>query len=486
MNSIEKELPNAPDAERAIVGALIINPDLAHDTIPNLCVDDFYNSINKAILIGIREMLDAGDEIDPVLLAGNLRDKGTVHDPFSVINDLTYGLPHVLRLHPYIRRVKEKARARALIKKANEVGARIIDDGGDNLDEIAHWASATFDELVEQTSSPTTPLFTSFAEFMHRQFTDGETLAFNAGRGEVALIQSVTNRGKSTLIRNAALALATGGELPPVVVSGAPRKVLLLNFEGAGERFQRDLEVMTRDFTCSEIELVRANLFPVHAPSINDEPFTLSRHLPLLKAHARRLKPDVIIIDTAAAAFEIRNENDNAEIQAVMKALIGLARKIICLVCLIHHIGKAKMEEGKAREAAHRGRGASAWADFGTTIFNLQADADHHDGVILECAKRKDGENYERLLILNRETRWFTMSDEVCQRPPTNYELVVEAVKSVNRPMKRSEINDALFERVPKSTITRCIQEAVRKGDILKVGHGLYRFNENAHHLTLI
>jgi RecA-family ATPase len=160
----------------------------------------------------------------------------------------------------------------------------------------------------------------------------------------------------------------------PLVERGTPRRVLLLNLEGSGSRFQSDLRVMTRDF--SEIELTTQNFFPTHAPVIGDEPLSLSRHMKLMEAHARRVKSDDIIIDTASAAFSLRNENDNSEVaNSVMKPLVKLARRLNCLVILIHHIGKAKLEEGSTREQAHRGRGASAWGDFSTSIFNLEADA---------------------------------------------------------------------------------------------------------------
>jgi RecA-family ATPase len=475
MDTLEKELPNVPDAERAILAGALLNPALAHEAILKLCADDFYQPTHRAIFSAIREMQKAGQEVDPILLAGYLRNEGISSVGLGEINNLTYGVPHRFRLDAYIKQVKEKAWLRACMKTASEILA-CVNDGGEHPEEIAQRAAMSFDQIAQKSGSSNTPLITSYAEFMQHQYTDGEVIAFHASRGEIVLIQSITNQGKTTMIRNSALALATGGELAPVVERGRPRTVLLLNFEGAGARLQRDLEVMTRDFTSSEIDLVRANLFPVHAPVVNGEPLTLSRHLPLLQAHAQRLMPDVIIIDTASAAFNVRNENDNAEIQGVMKALTYMARKINSLVKLVHHIGKAKLEEGRTRESAHRGRGASAWSDFATSIFNLEADVKNPAQVILECAKRKDGEKYERVLTLNRATRWFSMSDQVVHRPPAGYDIFVETMRGFNRAVKRQEINAALSGRIPKSTITRYIGEAIEKGHIIKERRGLYRF----------
>lgn len=479
MDSFEKELPNAPDAERAIVGAFLVNPNLAYDNIASLHNNDFYNTTHRIIIAALREMIDSGEEVDLVLLMEHLRAKGVSNITSSLLNDLTYGMPTQLRLDRYIKQVKEKASLRAYLKAAGELIAR-IKDGGEALEDVVIWARASFDELEEQISVLNSPLITSFAEFMKHKYTDGESIAFHAGRGEIGFIQGITNRGKTTFSRNAALTLATGGHFLSVVAKGEPRKVLLLNFEGAGARFQHDLEVMTKDFTSDELELVRTNLFPVHAPIINGEPLTLSRHMSQVLASARRIQPDVMIIDTAGAAFDIRNENDNAEIQHIMKTLIRITRRLNCLIVLIHHIGKAKLEEGAIREAAHRGRGASSWADFATSIFNLEVVKDDPDLLILECAKRKDGENYDCLLTLNRQARWFSISEQVIQRTRTSYELVVDAVKSFNQEVKRVQINEALSGKIGQATITRCLNEAVSKGDIIKTGHGLYQFNGNA------
>ncbi|HEX7999609.1 MAG TPA: hypothetical protein VF528_14575 [Pyrinomonadaceae bacterium] len=112
--------------------------------------------------------------------------------------------------------------------------------------DVSDWfaAGGTFDQLqaiIESTAdySPdaandTPQIITSFSELMNKGFADGEEIAFHACRGELVLLQSVTNHCKSTLTRNAALALSTGGQFLSVVKSGTPRRVLLLNLEDSG------------------------------------------------------------------------------------------------------------------------------------------------------------------------------------------------------------------------------------------------------------
>jgi len=315
---------------------------------------------------------------------------------------------------------------------------------------------------------PSESFITSFPDFMGKDFQDGEEIAFHACRGEIVLIQSVTNQGKTTLTRNAALTLAAGGGFLSVVKRSVPRKVLLLNFEGAAGRFQSDLRVMTRDLTDAELTLIRENLFPTHAPVVDDEPLSLSRHLRLIEVEAQAKGVDVVIVDTASAAFSIRNENDNAEIaNYVMKRLVKLARKLNCLVILVHHIGKAKSEEGQSREQAHRGRGASAWADFSTSIFNLEVDSKDKNMSTLTCGKRKDGEAYELMLRLDREARWLSATNDSPPRIVTNDDLVLEAMQKIGgREMQTIEIERALAGKVEPRTVRNCLKRLYDTGKI--------------------
>lgn len=336
------------------------------------------------------------------------------------------------------------------------------------LKQIAH--------LDEDEAKAKSQLFvTSFAEFMSRKSADGDLIGFHANRGESVLIQSVTNKGKSTLARNAAIALATGRKFAPLVESGSPRRVILLNFEGAEGRFREDLEVMTESIPPDELELLKENFFPTHDPAVNDEPLCLSRHMQWLEEEGRRHRADVIIIDTVSAGFTVTNENDNAQVgNMVMKPLTRLARTLNCLVVLIHHIGKAKSEEGQVKEAAHRGRGASAFGDYATSSFNLEPHAGGADCRTLTCGKRKDGgEEYSVTLRLDRITRWFALTNETpLTRIPTKREIVRAAV---TRPMQKSEIMVTLKDAgVPERSIERYLSADIKDGLLTQPTKGFY------------
>lgn len=112
-----------------------------------------------------------------------------------------------------------------------------------------------------------------------------------------------------------------------------------------------------------------------------------------LKAIDERMRGDFgvrlgqITIDTAAACFAMRDEDDNAEVQRICNTMRGIGNEIGALMTPIHHYGK-NPESGL--------RGASAWKGSADVIIGALADIDPLSGRTsnreLVCAKARDGE----------------------------------------------------------------------------------------------
>lgn len=346
--------------------------------------------------------------------------------------------------------------------------------------------------LLESASS-VHQLLVPYSAFKDFQYPIGEEIAFELRRREIGMVASVTNVGKSTLIRNALLMLATGGELTPFVKRANPRRVGLLDFETSGSRLQQDLARMTEDWSPTERRLLDENFFLLCEGMVKDDPLQMSQHLSVIENEAKELGLDLIVVDTSAAAFEINNENDNSEVsRKVLKPLIKLARDLDCAVVIVHHIGKFKSEDGSVSEKVHRPRGASAFSAFAASVFVLTGDASDPDTVTVSCAKRKSGQSYDVMMKLNRDSRWLiAMGAPV--RQPSNYERVLEFVRGSSDPAKLKEIVAAMAPYMSRDTVKRQLKEGLNRGDIVSVGYGLYAakgaigaelFNTNLLHLS--
>jgi len=231
---------------------------------------------------------------------------------------------------------------------------------------------------------------------------------------------------------------------------------------------------MTEDWPQEDRSLLSQNFFVMCEGMIGDDLLSLSDHLDLIALEVRTHKIDLIAVDTACAAFNLYDENSNSEVaRKVMKPLLKLARQLKCALVMANHIGKARSEEGSSGEKVHKPRGASSFPGYAASVFVLIADPSDRDVVTLACAKRKSGPNYEVTLKLDRPTRWFTALGAAI-RIPTNYELVVGTIRDAGNLVKRSAIDAALKGKVPVRTITRHLNEAVSRRELISPKKGFY------------
>jgi hypothetical protein len=94
-----------------------------------------------------------------------------------------------------------------------------------------------------------------------------------------------------------------------------------------------------------------------------------------------------ISIDTVAACFAMKDEDDNAEAQKVCNTLRKIGDEVGALMCPVHHYGK-NPESGL--------RGASAWKGSADIVLGVLADIDLLTGRTSNrefvCVKARDGE----------------------------------------------------------------------------------------------
>lgn len=317
----------------------------------------------------------------------------------------------------------------------------------------------------------------SWGELSLRQFTNTEKILLGLMRGNVGSMFAVTNLGKTTLSLNICLSMTAGRTFEPFVkgLRGGHR-VMIIDGESTLPELKADLQRMMQNWSPQERVLVEENLFVLCDEEIGDEPLNLSDplHMSAVTEAARGFKPDLIVVDTLSALFTLKSENDNAEIKrVVMQPLKSLAKDTNSAVLLLHHIGKQN-EDGRTSVGAYAGRGGSAIGALSRSVALLKTDTQDPECVVFSMPKSK-GYRLEPLLMrLDHDARWFVPTNETVTPQPTNYALVVSTVKSFGEPVKRKEIEAALVGRMDKSTVTRLLTEAVKRGDLINPKYGYY------------
>lgn len=291
---------------------------------------------------------------------------------------------------------------------------------------------------------------------------------------ENGLMLSVTHAGKTTMVKNIAICLATGREYLPFTGGGKPKKVVLIDSEDYRSNSKRDLKWMTKDLSPADKELVKANILLICDAAIADEELQINKpsHLEILASEITSFGACLTIIDTISKSFVIANENDNSEIkERVMKPLKRLAVLTDSAVLAVHHIGKSKLEEGSTQEGSHRGRGASSFADQSRVIYTLDKDL-INDRVILSCPKIKGPKVDNHVFRLDEASRWFKL--ESGAKIISSYEKVLGLFEN-GESYETGTVCRMLTGKISVRSVKDNLKSAVDFGDLVKIKHGMYQ-----------
>src|SRR5277367_7069420 len=110
----EKGLPANLDAERFVLGSILLNDSVYLQVAGAVEPDDFSLEKHRRIFARMKDLYDRGERLDRVTVANELARQGQLEsvDGFTGILALDEGIPATKNIESYIRIVKEKATLR--------------------------------------------------------------------------------------------------------------------------------------------------------------------------------------------------------------------------------------------------------------------------------------------------------------------------------------------------------------------------------------
>jgi replicative DNA helicase len=166
---LERSLPNSSEAERAILGAVILDNAHISQSIELLKPEDFYVPSHRRIFVAMMSLFEHGSEINPILIGEELRRAGDLEAAGGVpfITNLTFGLPHFTNVAAYAKIVKDKSLLRQLVKVANKITSEALEEEDEAEIILDHAEQAIFalaDERTRQGFSHVKPVADSLLE----------------------------------------------------------------------------------------------------------------------------------------------------------------------------------------------------------------------------------------------------------------------------------------------------------------------------------
>lgn len=198
-------------------------------------------------------------------------------------------------------------------------------------------------------------------------------------REEVTFVVAPGGSGKTTFLVTAALSLVTGKDLLGKTVVGTPKRVWLWNLEDSIAMIKRSVQAAAKHFQVKPAD-IGDRLFldtsrdgtplctTMRTPTgVEVDPSVSEEIISQLKANAI----DVLIVDPFVSSHE-GNENDNGEMDRVLKAWCKVAQAAGCAIVLCHHTSKA----GAAEVSTMSARGAVAMTAAARVVLVLNPMSD--------------------------------------------------------------------------------------------------------------
>jgi replicative DNA helicase len=151
--AFEKGLPANLDAERFVLGSIMMDDSAYIQVAGTVEAGDFSLEKHRRIFLRMSELYERGEKIDRVTLANELLKRGELEscDGLTYLVSLDDGLPQLSNVEGYVRIVKDKSLLRRIILSSQQLIDRCL-VGKEEPDDILASAEDAFLKLGEATA----------------------------------------------------------------------------------------------------------------------------------------------------------------------------------------------------------------------------------------------------------------------------------------------------------------------------------------------
>ena len=232
-----RERPANVDAERAVLGSILLKPDVCDDIALIVRPDDFADEAHQVLYRHLLELHDSGKRIDITIVLERLRTQGDLErvGGAPAITEILESVPHAAHASHYAHIVRDKAMLRSLIDASTDI-LRDAYDASDEPRELVSRAEAKIFQILEHRSSAEAkPIEEVLEEVMIRMdarmkhehalggvetgFTDLDSLCGGLHNSELIILAARPSMGKTAFATNIAENVAIGAKQPALFVS---------------------------------------------------------------------------------------------------------------------------------------------------------------------------------------------------------------------------------------------------------------------------
>ena len=371
LNRALRTPPHNIDAERALLGAILIKPDLMHDVSVNVYPESFYADKHRIIYKAILQTFTKGDPVDILSITTRLKSEDQLEriGGASYITELAETVPAAGNGNFYAELVQSRSVLRGLITAADEIAELGYGDP-ENIDETLDQAEK---KVYGVTNSTVTQKFKTIGSSLTEAWERFEHLSANqdARRGvpsgfdaldnvlagfqkaDLIILAARPSMGKTTfaldIARNAALKYKASVGIFSLEMSDQQLVDRMLAAEAGVDSWKLRTGKLTNDqeFQAVQDAMAKLSEASIH---IDDQP---GNNILKMRSSARRLKNehglDLLIVDYLQLMSPTSSKASDSMVQQVTeisRSLKILARELDVPVLALSQLSRAVEQRG--------------------------------------------------------------------------------------------------------------------------------------------
>ena len=369
---LERSLPSSIDAERSLLGSVLVNNENYYRIVEFLRPEDFYLDSHRVIFRNMTGLMENSRAIDLITLQDELLRNASLESAGGIgyLSGLLEGIPYLTNIEHYIDIVRDKSLLRQMINSASKVISECFDQA-EPADAILDQAEQALFNLSEhrtksgfvsvaEMEEDTQKLLTKLYEEKEMitgvatGFTDLDRMTSGFQPGDLVILAARPSMGKTALALNVAQYVALKKGLPVGIFSLEMSKQQLLMRFLCAESLVDAHKVRTGYIGKDDFrQLIDALAAVTRAPLYIDDSSSLT--IMEMRAKARRLKAEhglsLLIVDYLQLMSGYgRVENRVQEISGISRGLKALAKELEVPVIALSQLSRAPEQ----RQGDHR------------------------------------------------------------------------------------------------------------------------------------
>ena len=415
-----RQAPHSPQAEQAVLGSMLIDPDCIKDVMDKLRPEDFYLRANRDIFETIYHMFVYSRPIDGVTVAGEMEKTGVYNDNTrDYLLQLMDVTPTSANVMEYVQIVLDKSLMRQVASAAGSISAMVLDgagDAGDMLEAAEQKVYAIRRGRSAQNMVPVSQILQDVMNRLEELSNSGNELpglstGFSAVDGKInglnksdlLLLAARPGMGKTSMALNVALSAARDSGKTVAIFSLEMSREQLVTRLIAAEGLVENTRLTTgnlRESDWQRIAEAASNLSRMDI-RIDDNPLLTAADM---NAKCRRLDNlGLVVIDylqlmTSAGGKGYSGENRQQAVSDISRMLKIMAKELQVPVLCLSQLSRANEKRDDKRPMLSDLRESGAIEQDADIVLFLYRDdyynSDSEKRNVAECivAKNRHGE----------------------------------------------------------------------------------------------